>query len=423
MVSLGFIVRSGSAFEQQTGPNNNLGATHFLELNAFRSTSKRSHDDVVKELEKIGAISQCISLRENIFYCVDVLKENVETALDILADTILVPTFPEHEIAESRDIVQFQALELPSEIFSRDLVQRAAYQGFPNGNHHYCPLDSVEAVTASTLQEFRSKYFFGENCVLSVVGLEHEEVVSMVSKRFNALPVGNAATVAVKKTEYVGGMLSEERELKDPSFIKVCMGFEVGGWRSPNLVPMCVMQQLLGGGSSFSAGGPGKGMYTRLYTQVLNRHYWAEAVEAFTSIGEDCGLLGIDTSCPPDFAANVIMMVVDQFTSLASTPVTPEELSRAKNMLKSMMMMNLESRLMICEDIARQYSTYGHRKSPTSLCTEIDNVTAEDLMRVAREMLSRPPTVSIVGQGLKNLPVYSDIVQFTKAKNQFLKSY
>jgi len=27
----------------------------------------------------------------------------------------------------------------------------------------------------------------------------------------------------------------------------------------------------MGGGGSFSAGGPGKGMYTRLYTHVLNR--------------------------------------------------------------------------------------------------------------------------------------------------------
>lgn len=33
----------------------------------------------------------------------------------------------------------------------------------------------------------------------------------------------------------------------------------------PDIVPVCVMQMLLGGGSSFSAGGPGKGMYSRLY--------------------------------------------------------------------------------------------------------------------------------------------------------------
>ena len=38
-----------------------------------------------------------------------------------------------------------------------------------------------------------------------------------------------------------------------------------------NFIPTCVLHSLMGGGGSFSAGGPGKGMYTRLYTNVLNR--------------------------------------------------------------------------------------------------------------------------------------------------------
>jgi mitochondrial-processing peptidase subunit alpha len=38
-----------------------------------------------------------------------------------------------------------------------------------------------------------------------------------------------------------------------------------------DFVPFCVLQSLMGGGGSFSAGGPGKGMFTRLYTEVLNK--------------------------------------------------------------------------------------------------------------------------------------------------------
>lgn len=39
----------------------------------------------------------------------------------------------------------------------------------------------------------------------------------------------------------------------------------------PDFVATCVLNMMMGGGGSFSAGGPGKGMYTRLYTNVLNR--------------------------------------------------------------------------------------------------------------------------------------------------------
>jgi len=38
-----------------------------------------------------------------------------------------------------------------------------------------------------------------------------------------------------------------------------------------DFVPSCVLNLMMGGGGSFSAGGPGKGMYTRLYRNILNR--------------------------------------------------------------------------------------------------------------------------------------------------------
>ena len=38
-----------------------------------------------------------------------------------------------------------------------------------------------------------------------------------------------------------------------------------------DFVPFAVINMLMGGGGSFSAGGPGKGMFSRLYLNVLNR--------------------------------------------------------------------------------------------------------------------------------------------------------
>ena len=38
-----------------------------------------------------------------------------------------------------------------------------------------------------------------------------------------------------------------------------------------DFIATCVLNMMMGGGGSFSAGGPGKGMYTRLYLNVLNR--------------------------------------------------------------------------------------------------------------------------------------------------------
>jgi processing peptidase subunit alpha len=81
-------------------------------------------------------------------------------------------------------------------------------------------------------------------------------------------------------------------------------------------------------------------------------------------------------------------------------------------MLKSSMMMQLESRLVQCEDIARQFATYGVRDTQAQMCAKIDAVTAEDVMRVAQRMLSHPPAVGVVGHDLTLLPPYEQIEKY-----------
>jgi len=115
------------------------------------------------------------------------------------------------------------------------------------------------------------------------------------------------------------------------------------------------------------------------------------------------------------YAFGPYQVIVEQLTKLAFFPVSDEELSRAKNMLKSMMMMQLESRLVLCEDIARQYATYGERESPASVCAKIDAVRTEDITAVAQRMLRTPPAVGAVGHDLKNVPPYDAIITFTES--------
>jgi len=56
-----------------------------------------------------------------------------------------------------------------------------------------------------------------------------------------------------------------------PELAHVVVGLESCSHKDDDFIAFCVLNMLMGGGGSFSAGGPGKGMYTRLYTNVLNR--------------------------------------------------------------------------------------------------------------------------------------------------------
>jgi processing peptidase subunit alpha len=104
--------------------------------------------------------------------------------------------------------------------------------------------------------------------------------------------------------------------------------------------------------------------------------------------------------------------MVNELTRLSVQLVTEEELSRAKNMLKSLMMTQLESRLVLCEDIGRQYITYGSRESPAVLCTKIEQVKAEDIRKAVQKMIVTKPCVGFVGPDLTTVPDYEQIFDY-----------
>ena len=413
MSSFAFVMAVGSSSEKQTGVAESLttGVTQILELTAFGNTENRSQQQFSAEMEQLGGMVQCISSREQIMFCVDVLRENIEPALKLLADTVLTPRLAEDDITEAREVIALQANELPAEQLSRDAATVAAFAGSPLGNTHFCPPEAAARITRRGVQEFRTRHLLGSNSLVSAAGVEHTSFVQLVERHFSALPAGTSEIPG--EPVYSGGMVKNERPLQEP-FVKVALAFPVGGWKDDRLVPCCVLQQLMGGGSSFSAGGPGKGMYTRLYREMLNQHHWVESAEAFMVVHNEAGLLGIDGACAPEFVKDLIREILFQLCRLGVEPVSDVELSRAKNMLKSMMLMQLESRLILCEDIARQVAIYGKRAPPEDICAKIDAVTQDDILKLAADMLKSRVSVGCAGHDLSHIPAYADIDAFVR---------
>lgn len=95
--------------------------------------------------------------------------------------------------------------------------------------------------------------------------------------------------------------------------------------------------------------------------------------------------------------------------------MTDEELSRAKNMLKSMMFMQLESRLITCEDIGKQVMVYGERKDAAYLCDQIDNVSKSDIIQLALSMFQNDPAIAVIGHDVSTAPTFDAVKHFVNS--------
>jgi processing peptidase subunit alpha len=194
-------------------------------------------------------------------------------------------------------------------------------------------------------------------------------------------------------------------------FTNLMLAFPSVGWSHDDVVPICVVDTLLGGGSSFSAGGPGKGMHSRLYREVLNSFAWVESCNAFSTQLYDSGLLGISASCAPEHACDLVSLMCSHLVRLAEQPVKDVELARAKNQLASSVLMNLETRGLLVEDIGRQILNHGKRMDPVELTARIQAVSQAEIMRVMRTALSHPPALSAVGD-CSSVPDYEAVRHF-----------
>jgi processing peptidase subunit alpha len=79
-------------------------------------------------------------------------------------------------------------------------------------------------------------------------------------------------------------------------------------------------------------------------------------------------------------------------------------------MLKNHVLTQLESRLVLFEDMGRQVLTYhGHREDNAAMKAKIDAVTKEDLQQLVVRALKKPPTLGAVGERLHHVPAYDEV--------------
>jgi processing peptidase subunit alpha len=75
------------------------------------------------------------------------------------------------------------------------------------------------------------------------------------------------------------------------------------------------------------------------------------------------------------------------------------EVARAKNQLRSNLLMNLESRMIELEDLGRQVQVHGRKVGVKEMCEKIQAITIEDLRRVAKTVFEGKVVNPGVGSG------------------------
>lgn len=447
---IGVYIDAGSRYETE----GLRGVSHIMDRLAFKSTSKRTSDQMLEDVESLGGNMQCASSRESLMYQAATFNSAVPKATALLAETICDPLITDEEVAQQLDTAAYEIGEIWSkpELILPELVHMAAYKDNTLGNPLLCPNERLAEINKDVVQSYRKAFFQPERMVVAFAGVEHKEAVKLAQEYFGNIPKqkvssseasSESAASTSNGTEAVGSALPTQQPSKllnkipflknlstsatqnaavsnltlDPSRVDLSqashytggflslpplpppvnpslpplshihLGFEALPISADDIYALATLQTLLGGGGSFSAGGPGKGMYSRLYTNVLNQHGWVESCVAFNHSYTDSGLFGISASCSPSKVVNMLDVMCRELQALTLdtgyAALKAPEVNRAKNQLRSSLLMNLESRMVELEDLGRQVQVHGRKVGVREMCAKIEALTVEDLRRVA----------------------------------------
>ena len=388
--TIGIFVNCGSVYESQWS----MGASHLLEYMAFKTTRNRTHLRLVREAEAIGANLLASASREQMVYNIDTSKATVPEALELLADAVLNPKFAAWEVAEQakRMDEDIKAVASNPQTLLSEVMHAAAFSG-ALARPLIAPEGVAANLTADAVAEFYAQNFVAPRMVLAASGVDHGELLRMAEPLLGAAAPGEAAPEPA--SHYTGG---DWRQFSPAPLTHATLAFEAaGGWRDvKGACAMTVLQYLLGGGGSFSTGGPGKGMHSRLYRRVLNRHHWVQNCTAVNSLYNDTGLVGIFASADTAHAGDLVPLLVREFQAVAAE-CPAEEVERAKRAAVASVVMNLESRAVTAEDIGRQVLTYGHRLPVADFLAAMQALTPADVAKAAAALLKTPPTLAVLG--------------------------
>ncbi|KAM3331695.1 hypothetical protein ACQJBY_027562 [Aegilops geniculata] len=346
---------------------------------AFKGTERRPTANALEvEIEDMGARLNAYTSREQTTFFADVQGRDVPAALDVLSDILQHPRFPQQGIQRERGVIlrEMEEVQGMMEEVIFDHLHTAAFRDHPLGDTILGPTENIKSISKKDLQQYISTHYTCPRMVVSASGaVDHEEVVDQVRKLFTGFSTD--PTTADQLVEANPAIFTGSELLL---YIETARSALARGISNGEL---------------------------------------AENLMAFNTNYRDTGLFGIYTSAPPDALHDLSRLIMEEFRRLAFR-VSETEVARARNQLKSSLLLHFDGSTAVSENNGRQMLTYGRVMPFLELFARIDAVDCDTVMKTAKEfIIDKDVALAAVGP-ISNLPELSWFRSQTVSDDKFI---
>ncbi|TPX51634.1 hypothetical protein SeMB42_g00115 [Synchytrium endobioticum] len=371
------------------------GTAHFLEHMAFKGTKSRTQQQLETQIENMGGHLNAYTSREQTVYYAKTLSADASKAVDVLSDILQNSSYSEDAIERERKVILREAEEVDKnkEEVVFDHLHGAAFQGTPLGRTILGPTENIKSITRNDLVDYITTNYTPDRMVLAAAGgVDHDALVKLAEKHFGSSATGGSRPQEAKAT-FTGSDV--RARFDDHPTAHIALTVQGTSWTSPDYWALLIAQAVMG---SWDRSLGAAGHVSSNLAQNVHKWNLANSFMSFNTSYSDTGLFGVYAVSENFTALDDLVHYIQREWHRIAINLTDAEVFRAKNQLKTSLLLALDGTTPVAEDIGRQMLVYGKRLTPWEIDQLIEQVTVADVMKVAQEYVY-DQEVCVVGYG------------------------
>jgi predicted Zn-dependent peptidase len=371
-VTCALMFAAGSRYETRE----TSGIAHFAEHMFFKGTERRpSARQIAGEIDAIGGEFNAFTGKEYTGYYVKCAAEHRDVALDVLVDMIRHSRFEPEEIEREKGVIVEEMnmyFDTPRDYIG-GVYDELLYDDQPLGWDIIGRKETVRAATRETFLEYVERWYKPERLVVGIGGKIEGELIPQLESLvgdLGGLAAARPSPIALSEN----GAVKVHTKASDQAHI--CLGVRSYPLEHPDRYVLQVLATVLGGGMS-----------SRLFSEVRERRGLAYYVFGLNHSYTDAGSLYSQAGVDINRIDEAVTTIATELRRAANEPVPEEELTKARNFAKGRFVLQLESPQGLIMYGLRRETLEGTTMEPEEVLAELDAVTAEDVQRVAQDVI------------------------------------
>jgi len=358
------------------------GATHMLEHLMFKGTEryhKRNGTSIFETLQRVGAKVNASTWLDRTNYYEMLPTEHLPLALDIEADRMRGALLDADDVEDERTVILNERDRNQNDPVSRlfDEVWGAAFVAHPYHHPTIGWKSDIESITPDGLREFYDTFYWPDNATLSIVGqFDRREVLAEAAEHFGAIDPA---------PHEIPQVTTEEPEQSGQRRVTVQQDGQLGAvlmsYKSPPALDadsdvLDVLARIL-------ASGKGSRLYRRCTDQGLTSDVFGINFRL-----RDPGLFSVFAYLAPEVDHETVEDAIEvTIEDIKTNGVTEEALDRARSQLRAQIAFDRDGPMRVASQLNEALAA-GDWTLYTEYLDRLDDITVDDVQRVAREYLT-----------------------------------